>query len=159
MYVRCELIMLYSTVCIKIKVFHFQMPIVLKSIDLNICMWHIRFHWYPACIMYVTHDRVLCHWRWPCQFPLFASFANRIKALPNSAIVSLQRLSHLMPVDLEIWTKRCLQLFLVIWRIICPHLTWFTGSLGNYLAMLSRTSLSALCWNQRWICWRCWCRK
>ena len=26
------------TVCIKIKVIHFQRPIVLKSIDLNICM-------------------------------------------------------------------------------------------------------------------------
>ena len=53
--------------------------------------------------MYVTHDRVHCHWRWHCQFPLFASFANWINASlptwPNNAIVSLQRWSHLMPVD------------------------------------------------------------
>ena len=50
--------------------------------------------------MYVTHDRVHCHWRWQYQFPLFASFSKWIKAsLPNNAIVSLQRLSHLMPVD------------------------------------------------------------
>ena len=28
-----------STVCINIKVIHFQRPIGLKSIDLNICMW------------------------------------------------------------------------------------------------------------------------
>ena len=29
------------TVRIKIKVIHIQRPIVLKSIDLKICMWHI----------------------------------------------------------------------------------------------------------------------
>ena len=30
-----------STVRIKIKVIHIQRPIVLKSYDLKICMWHI----------------------------------------------------------------------------------------------------------------------
>ena len=30
------------TVRIKIKVIHIQRPIVLKSIDLKICMWHIK---------------------------------------------------------------------------------------------------------------------
>ena len=33
--------MCHTTVCIKIKVINFQRPIVLKSIDLNICMWPI----------------------------------------------------------------------------------------------------------------------
>ena len=47
--------------------------------------------------MYATHDRVHCHWRWQCHFPLFASFAIWINAsLPNNAMVWP---SHLMPGD------------------------------------------------------------
>ena len=50
--------------------------------------------------MYVTHDRVHLPLKMTMSVSLFASFANWIKAsLPNNAIVSLQRLSHLMPVD------------------------------------------------------------
>ena len=46
--------------------------------------------------MYVTHDRVHCHWRWLCHIPLFASFENWMKASSN-AMVWLLRLSHLLP--------------------------------------------------------------
>ena len=37
---------------------------------------------------------------------------------------------------LKIWTTRCLQLLLVILRIIWAYLTWINGCLGNYLAMV-----------------------
>ena len=128
-----------DTVHIKIKVIHFQRPIVLMSINLNICMWHISkksnsssFYWYHSCIMSVMHDRVHCHSRWQCHVPLFASFTNLIKAsLPNSAMVWLQRLSHLMAGDLKILkissTTRCLQLLLVILRIIRAYWDELTG--------------------------------
>ena len=99
-------IILYYTVCIKKKVIHNQRPIVLKSIDLKICVWHrskeqlILFPFVHSCIRYVMHDRVHCHWRWQCHDPLFASLDNWIKAsLPNSVMVWLLKLSHLMPGD------------------------------------------------------------
>ena len=132
--------------CIKKKVIHIQRPIVLKSID----------------------DRVHCHW---CHDPLFASFDNWIKAsLLNSVMVWLLKLSHLMPGDQvpfwKIWITRCLQLLLVLLRIFQAYLTWISGYLGINLAMvrqdlqdmLHRCQLN-LCWNQRWICWRCGCIK
>ena len=37
---------------------------------------------------------------------------------------------------LEIWTTRCLQLLLVILRIMHAYLAWIDGCLGNYLAMV-----------------------
>ena len=88
-----------------INIFKGPLLIVLKSIELLIRMWHgckealILLHWYPFGIMYVTHDWVytlpICHWKWQCHFPLFASFANWIEAsLPNNAMAWLQRLSH-----------------------------------------------------------------
>ena len=112
-------------------------------------MWHTSknnsssFHWYHFCIMYVTHDRAHCHWRWQCHFPLFASFVNRIKAsLPNNAMVWLQRLPHLIPGD-----------HFLSWNLndkvlatspcdpedhIRVYLTWInacSSCLGNYLAI------------------------
>ena len=66
------------TVRIKKKVIHIQWPIVLKSTDLKIYMWHIM----------------------TMPDPLFARFDNWIKAsLPNSVIVWLLNLSHIMPGD------------------------------------------------------------
>ena len=104
------------------------------------------FHWYQFCIMYVTHDRAHCHWRWQCHFSLFASFVNRIKAsLPNNAMVSLQRLPHLMPGDhflsgnlddKVLATSPCDPE-----DHIRAYLTWINGCsscLGNYLAMVSQ---------------------
>ena len=100
------------------------------------------FYWYLSCIRYVTHDRVHCHWRWQCHDPLFASFDNWIKApLTNSVMVWLLKLSHLMPGDHflsgNIWIARCLQLLLVLLTIFRAYLTWISGYLGIYLAIVT----------------------
>ena len=94
--------------------------------------------------MYVTHDRVHCHWRWQCQLSLFASLAIWINAsLPNNdmngvvpeIVTSNARWSFSF---LKIWTTRYLQLVLVMWRIIRVYLKWINGCFGNYLAMVRR---------------------
>ena len=73
----------------------------------------------------VTHDRVHCHRRWKCHFPLFASFANWINAsLPNNAMVWLQRMSHLMPGDLFPFWKFEQQ-------YTCNYSSWSWGSFGR----------------------------
>ena len=91
--ITCTYNILY-TVCIKIKVIHFQMPIVLNSIDLNICMWPILSKeqlFFPLVpfLHHVTHDRVHCHWKLQCHIPLFASFGNwdgRLQWMPSLVI-------------------------------------------------------------------------
>ena len=75
--------------------------------------------------MYVTHDRVHCHCRWQCHYPLFASFANWINAsLPNNAMVWLQRMSHLMWGDV-----------FPFWKFeqqgTCNFSSWSWGSFGR----------------------------
>ena len=77
--------------------------------------------------MYVTHDRVHCHWRWQCQFPLFASFANWIKAsLPNYTSVSLQ--------SAEVVTSHASWSFL-FWKFeqqrACNFSLWSGGSFAH----------------------------
>ena len=50
------------TVRIKIKVIHIQRPIVLKSIDLKICMWHIskeQLILFP--LVPFLHQVIVCH--------------------------------------------------------------------------------------------------
>ena len=97
---------LSCTVCVKIKVIHFQRPIVLKSIDLNICMWHIskgQLILFPL----VPFLHRVCH-AWPITLPLkmtmsvsiFCKFCELDKSIiAKQRIVLLQRLSHLMSVD------------------------------------------------------------
>ena len=114
------------TVRIKKKVIHIQRPIVLKSINLKIYMWHIskeqliNFPLVPFLHQVCHAWRVHCHWRWQCHDPLFASFDNWIKAsLPNSVMAWLLKLSHLMPGDHflsgKFWITRCLHFSLCSW--------------------------------------------
>ena len=104
-------------------------------------MWHIskeQLILFP--LVPLLHH--VCH-AWPryiaikddnVSFPLFASFCELDKSSIAAEIVNIS--CQLIIYFLEIWTTWWLQLFHVIWRIICAHLTWFTGCLGNYLAML-----------------------
>ena len=148
---RIKLCKFLYTVRIKIKVIHIQRPIVLKSNDLKICMWHtgeeqlILFLLVPF-LHQVCHawPSIHCHWRWHCHDPLFASFDNWIKApLTNSVMVWLLKLSHLMPgkwgdhfLSGKFWIARYLQLLLVLLRIFRAYLTRISRYLGIYLAMV-----------------------
>ena len=103
-------------------------------------------------------------------FSLFASFVNWIKvSLPNNAMVWLQRLSHLMPGDHFFCGNLNDNVLATYPSDLEDHSGIFdmsNGCLGNYLAMVRQDmhaghapSLSALCRNQWWICWRCGCIK
>ena len=138
------------TVRIKIKVIHIQRPIVLKSNDLKICMWHIGEEQLILFLL-VPFLHQVCH-AWPSTLPLkmtmswptFASFDNWIKApLTNSVMVWLLNLSHLMPgkwgdhfLSGKFWIARYLQLLLVLLRIFRAYLTRISRYLGIYLAMV-----------------------
>ena len=93
---------------------------------------------YPSCHpIYVTHDRVQCHWRWQCHFPLFASFCELDKSVIakqcNRMIAAAEIvISHL--VDHFFSGNQEGACNFSLWSI-CAHLTWFTRCLGNYLAM------------------------
>ena len=96
--------------------------------------------------MYVTHDRVHCHWRWQCHYPLFASFANWINAsLPNNAMVWLQGMSHLMRGDL-----------FPFWKFeqqgTCNFFSWSWGSFGRIWHELIDV------WAIIWLWWDRTCR-
>ena len=91
---------------IKKKVIHLQRPIVLKSINLNIRVWHTskeQLIFFPL-VPFLHHE---CH-AWPSTLPLkmtmsvptFCKFCELDKSLiAINAMVWLQRLSHLMPGD------------------------------------------------------------
>ena len=65
----------------------------------------------------------------------------------------------------KIVITRCLQLLLVLLRIVRAYLTWISGYLGTYLAMVRQDLQDILhcchvCVEIRGgICWRCWCIK
>ena len=96
------------TVRIQNKVIHFQRPIVLMSINLNICMCHIRKEQlivFPL-VPFLHHGCQV----WPSTLPFktttsfstfckFCDLDKRVIAMSNSAFVWLQRLSHLMQGD------------------------------------------------------------
>ena len=159
MYIFCrptyQYILLQSymyTVRINKKVIHFQRPIVLKSTNLNIRMWHIskeQLILFPL-VPFLYH---VCH-AWPSILPLkmpmslstfckFCELDKRVIAKQCNGVAAENVTSH------EIWTTGYFQLLLVILRIIWSYLTWINGCLGNYLAMVRqdmqdmRTSLSA----------------
>ena len=166
----------HSTVRIKIKVIHIQRPIVLKSIDLKICVWHIskeQLILFP--LVHFLHQ--VCH-AWPSTLPLKMTMSwptvCKFGQLDKSVIakqcndVAAEIVSSHARWSFPFWKiviTRCLQLLLVLLRIVRVYLTWISGYLGIYLAT-GKTGpsghsplLSCLRWNQRWICWRCWCIK
>ena len=161
---------------IKKKIIHIQRPIVLRLIDLKICMWHVREE---QLILFplVPFLHQVCH-AWPSTLPLkmpmsrptFCKFwqldksaiAKQCNGVAAEIVSSHARWSFPF---WKIWKTRCLPLPLVLSRIFWAYLTWISGYLGIYLAMVRQDlqdnapSLSALRWNQRWICWRCRCIK
>ena len=68
-----NLIYAHYTVRIKIKVIHIQRPIVLKSNDLKICMWHIGEDQLILFIL-VPFLHQVCH-AWPNTLPLKMTMA------------------------------------------------------------------------------------
>ena len=42
---------------------------------------HLLSFWCPSCIMYVSHDRVQCHWRRQCQVSLLLLFFSFLQVL------------------------------------------------------------------------------
>ena len=85
------------------------------------------FHWYPSCIMYVTHDRVHCHWRWQCHIPLFASFGNwdgRLQWMPSLVIQMDECLVN---------KHDTLKLHLKVWVIIASYQDLFWVMIGRII--------------------------
>ena len=139
------------TVRIKKEVIHIQRPIGLKSINLNIYMWHTskeQLILFPL-VPFLHHE---CH-AWPSTLPLkmtvsyptFCKFSESDKKLPNSAMVWLQRSPHLMPGDH--FLSGILNDNVLATSPCDPedhiraYLTWINGCsscLGNYLAMESQ---------------------
>ena len=108
------------TVRIKIKVIHIQRPIVPKSIDLKICMWHISkeqliFPLVPFLHQVCTHDWVHCHWRWQCHDPLFASFRNWDGRLQWMLVLAIQ-MDECLVIHMSHWN--CI---LKVWVIIASY--------------------------------------
>ena len=136
---------------IKKKVIHFQRPIVLKSINLNIYMWHTskeQIILFPL-VPFLHHE---CH-AWPSTLPLkmtvsyptFCKFSESDKSLIAKQCNGVARDRHIS----------CHDHFLsgilndnVLATSPCDHedhirayLTWINGCsscLGNYLAMESQ---------------------
>ena len=161
MYNDIEIFVPYSLYTVRIKkVIHIQKPIVLKSINMNICMWHISKEpliLFPL-VPFLYH---VCQ-AWPSALPLkmtmslstfckFCELDKRVIAKQCNGVAAENVTSHARrPFSfLEIWTTGYLQLLLEILRIIWSYLTRINGCLVNYLAMVRqdmqdmRISLSA----------------
>ena len=139
------------TVRIKIKVIHIQRPIVLKSNDLKICMWHIGEEQLILFLL-VPFLHQVCH-AWPSTLPLkmtmswptFCKFwqldkspidkqCNGVAAEIVSSHARWMRGDHF--ISGKFWIARYLQLLLVLLRIFRAYLTRISRYLGIYLAMV-----------------------
>ena len=132
------------------QVIHFSRPIVLNSIDLNICMWPISkgnsssFHWYPLpCMsrMYWKH----CHWRWQCHIPLFYFFEEGMESprpLPlndfsrpasnfNSLLAKFQLLAYSPARQIQLLAQTQLQCTLSLIVLHCT-LIWTHGLVWTF---------------------------
>ena len=122
--------------------------IVLKSINLNSCMWHIskeQLILFPL-VPFLYH---VCH-AWPSTLPLkmtimslstfckFCELDKRVIAKQCNGVAAENVTSHARRSFsfLEIWTTGYLELLLVILRIIWSYLTWINGCLGNIIIWL-----------------------
>ena len=133
----------------KKKVIHIQRPIVLKSIDLKICVWHIskeQLILFP--LVHFVHQ--VCH-AWPSTLPLkmtmswptFCKFGQLDKSVIAKQCngVAAEIVSSHARWSFPFWKiviTRCLQLLLVLLRIVQAYLTWISGYLGIYLAMVGQ---------------------
>ena len=132
----------------KKKVIHFQRPIVLMSINLNICMWHInkeQLILFPL----VPFLHQVCH-AWPSTLPLKVtmSFSTFCRFYEFDKIVIAKQCNG---VDSEIVTFHARWSF-PFWKFeyqgACDfslwswesfgriYMRWINGCLGNYLAMV-----------------------
>ena len=122
-------------------------PIVLKSTDLKICVWYIskeQLILFP--LVHFLHQ--VCH-AWPSTLPLkmtmswptFCKFGQLDKSVIAKQYngVAAEIVSSHARWSFPFWKiviTRCLQLLLVLLRIVRAYLTWISGYLGIYLAMV-----------------------
>ena len=129
------------------KVIHIQRPIVLKSIDLKICIWHISdellilFPLVPflhqVCHAWASTLPLKMTMSWPtfCKFRQVdkSAIAKQCNGVAAEIVSSHARWSFPF---WKIWITRCLQLLLALSRTFRAYLTWIRGYLGIYLAMV-----------------------
>ena len=104
--------------------------------------------------MYVTHDRVHCHWRWQCHIPLFASFRNwdgRLQWM-TSLVIQMDECLVNKHHTLKLHLKVCViiasyqDLFWVMigWIIFCPRWSFYAPTSSTYPPLISTQKLTAM---------------